>query len=157
LFHAISEAGFHGQDEHDGVRGCGLEEAAVAFVAEEGGAEFLDFGPVVAPFPDDDGDGLVEEGLFDIGDIAVGGDGVGGAAHEAVDDGEAESRVDIEEADAAEGFDFEEVNEGGAMESFAEFLERDGLEFGHLEGEVQTQVEGESGGEGADEVFVAEP
>jgi hypothetical protein len=139
LFHAIADARFHGEGEHDDIRSGGAEEAAVGFVAEEDGLEILDIGPVTAPFGEEDLDGLIEEGEFDFADVVIGGDGVRGAAEKAVDDGESEAWMEFEDGDAAERFDFKEGDVGGVGEAFDKLLIRDGLELGHLEREVEAK------------------
>ncbi|MCZ7637274.1 MAG: hypothetical protein M5U12_15325 [Verrucomicrobia bacterium] len=126
------------------------------FVAEDDGAEFLEFLPLVAPVVEDEVDDLVKEGGFEVAEVATGLDGVAGAAEEAVDDGEAEVGVEVEEADALEGFGLEKGEVAGIGEVLDKFLVAEGLEFGHAEAELDAEVDREVGGEGADEVLVTE-
>jgi hypothetical protein len=156
LFHAIADACLHGEGEHDDIGCGGAEEAAVGFVAEEDGLEILDIGPVTTPFGEEELDGLVKEGELDFAEVVIGGDGVSGATEEAVDDGEAEARMEFEDGDAAEWFDFEKGDVSGVGEAFDELLKGDGLELGHLEREVEAQEDRQSCGEAAEVFFMTQ-
>ena len=141
LFKAIAHARLHGKNEEDGVRGGSLKKAAVVFVAQEDRAELFHFGPVVAPLADDDLNGLIKKGNLDLAEITGNIDGVTRAAHKPVDDGQAQTGIDVQDANSAHGLNLEHGQVGWIGDGLGKFEVRYRLQFGHLQRELHAQID----------------